>query len=350
MKHMSIVEIAKLAGVSHTTVSRVMNNEGNVSPKTAMKIRAIMKEVGYIPKPPSMRRGPRRQREINFKTGNVAFLASSESLRVLSGSPVMLDVLHGIEGALAAHGMSMVQGAISSQRQLPPIVARGDVDGVIVWPDLNGVSEETIEILRQYKVVYVMTADEDRIRGDRIRNNNRQIGRLAAQVLLEGGHRKIGYITPSALALQKNMCDRWLSFSQALHEKQAATEQVVIEQTPMELLEVNTEHEEQIEKAVRELFSGERKPTGIFVTCDSLTAKLYPILRSIGIEPGRDVQVVSCNHEVSLLAGLEPKPVSIDIQAELIGKTAVEQLRWRIMHPDDETQVTVEIQPKLVKT
>jgi DNA-binding LacI/PurR family transcriptional regulator len=325
-----------------------MNNEGNVSPGTAMKVRAIMEQVGYVPKPPSMRRGPRRHRESNFKTGNVAFLASSESLRVLSGSPVMLDVLHGIEGALAAHGMSMIQGAISSQRQLPPIVSRGDVDGVIVWPDLNGVSQETIEILRQYKLVYVMTADEDRLQGDRIRNNNRQIGRLAAQVLLDGGHRKIGYITPSALALQKNMCDRWSSFSQMVQAKGAATEQVVIEQTPMELLEVNNEHDVQIEEAMRQLFGGQCKPTGIFVTCDSLTAKLYPILRSIGVEPGRDVQIVSCNHEVSLLAGLEPKPVSIDIQAELIGKTAVEQLRWRIMNPDDETQITVEIQQRLI--
>lgn len=348
MKNMSIVEIAKLAGVSHTTVSRVMNNEGNVSPGTAMKIRAIMKEVGYIPKPPSMRRGPRRHREINFKTGNVAFLASSESLRVLAGSPVMLDVLHGIEGALAEHGMSMVQGAISSHRQLPPIVARGDVDGVIIWPDLKGVSAETIETLRQYRIVYVMTAEEDRVPGDRIRNNNRQIGRLAAKALLDRGHRQIGYITPSALALQSNMCDRWLSFSQTLAAEGIEASQIVIEQSPMELLEVNAGRETEIESAVQELFAGEKKPTGIFVTCDSLTAKLYPILRSMHLQPGTDVQVVSCNHEVSLLAGLEPRPISIDIQAELIGRTAVEQLRWRIMHPDDQTQMTIEIQPRLM--
>ena len=110
ISYMSIIEIAKLAGVSHTTVSRVMNNEGNVSPETAKKVRAAMKESGYVPKPPSMRRGPRRAKEVHFKTGNIAFLTSSESLQILSKSPVMLDVLDGIEESLAGHGMSLVQG------------------------------------------------------------------------------------------------------------------------------------------------------------------------------------------------------------------------------------------------
>ena len=148
---MSIVEIAKLAGVSHTTVSRVVNNEGNVRPETAIKVRSVMKKIGYIPKPPSMRRGPRRTKDVGFKTGNIAFLASSDNLKVLSNSPVMHDVVHGIEEALAFHGMSMVQGAVSSKRQLPPIVSRGEVDGVIVWPNLDGVPAETVEILRQYR-------------------------------------------------------------------------------------------------------------------------------------------------------------------------------------------------------
>ncbi len=344
---MSIVEIAKLAGVSHTTVSRVVNNEGNVSPETAMKIRAIMKQMGYVPKPPSLRRGPRRVKDVGFKTGNVAFLTSSNSLRVLSSSPVMLDVVRGVEEALAGHGMSMIQGAISSGRNLPPIVTRGEVDGVIIWPNLDGVFAETVEILRNFNVVYVMTAVEERLPGDRVKNNNRQIGRIAAKYLLDKGHKKIGYITPTALDLQRNMCERWLSFSHLIEDSGAETSQVVIEQSPTDLLEVNRDRDKLIEKAIAELFQAAQSPTGIFVTCDSLTAKLYPILKSLGVQIGKDVELISCDNQVSLLAGLEPKPVSIDIQAELIGKKAVEQLRWRIMHPDDDSQRTIEIQPKL---
>lgn len=332
------------------TVSRVINNEGNVNPETAKKVRAVMKQIGYVPKPPALRRGPRRTETLGFKTGNVAFLASSNSLRVLSSSPVMLDVVHGIEEALAAHGMSMVQGAISAERQLPPIVTRGEVDGVIVWPNLDNVSAETIEVLRKFKVVYVMTAMEEHLPGDRIKNNNRQIGQMAAKYLLSKGRKNIGYITPTALDLQRNMCERWAAFSQFIEESGARASQLIIEQSAEDLLEIDLDREKLIQKAVRELFDSEGAPDGVFVTCDSLTAKVYPILQSMGIQIGVDLDVISCNHEMSLLAGLEPKPVSIDIQPELIGKTAVEQLRWRIMNPDDESQRTIEIQPKLTDT
>lgn len=344
---MSIIKIAKLAGVSHTTVSRVINNEANVSPETAMKIRAIIKQIGYVPKPPSMRRGPRRIRDIEFRTGNVAFLTSADSLRVLSSSPVMLDVLHGVEEALAAHGMSMVQGAISAGRHLPPIVARGEVDGVIVWPNLDGVSSETIEILRKYKVVYVMTAFEERLAGDRVKNNNWQIGQLAAKYLLSRGHKRVGYITPTTLHLQRNMCERWQAFSQLVQESGEETCQVIIEQSPTDLLEIDSDREKLIQRSLQQLFESNQFPTGVFVTCDSLTAKIYPILKSMGIRIGEDLEIISCDNQTSLLAGLEPRPVSIDIQAELIGKTAVEQLRWRILHPEDDSQRTIEVQPKL---
>ncbi|MCF7974969.1 MAG: hypothetical protein K9N55_14220, partial [Phycisphaerae bacterium] len=67
-----------------------------------------------------------------------------------------------------------------------------------------------------------------------------------------------------------------------------------------------------------------------------------------GIQPGRDLEIISCNNETSLLAGLAPRPISIDIQPETIGKKAVEQLRWRILHPDDESQITIEVSPKFL--
>jgi DNA-binding LacI/PurR family transcriptional regulator len=71
-------------------------------------------------------------------------------------------------------------------------------------------------------------------------------------------------------------------------------------------------------------------------------------LKSLGIRIGRDLEIISCNNETSLLAGLEPRPVSISIQPETIGKKAVEQLRWRILHPDEESQITIEVSPKFL--
>ncbi len=346
---MSIVEIAKLAGVSHTTVSRVINNEGNVSPETAIKVRAIMKKMGYVPKPPALRRGPRRSRDVGFKTGNIAFLTSSESLKILANSPIMTHVVHGIEEALAGHGMSMVQGAVGAQRPLPPIVVKGGVDGVIVWPHLDGVAPEAIEVLRGYKLVYVMSGASERLSGDRVRVNHASVGRLAAHYLAERGHQQVAYLSPSSLVSRINVCERWSAFAALSEEKKMTARQCVIEQSHFDLMEIDQDRDLLIEKALAGFFKQGQKPTGMFVTCDALCAKLYPILKGMGFTPGDDLEIISCNNETSLLAGLEPRPVSIDIQPAQIGRKAVEQLRWRILHPEEDSQITIEVQPKLAE-
>ncbi|HHH76078.1 MAG TPA: LacI family transcriptional regulator [Phycisphaerae bacterium] len=345
---MSIVQIAKLAGVSHTTVSRVINNEPSVSPETAIRVRAIIKETGYVPKPPAKRPGPRRIREAGFKTGNIAFLTSSENLKILINSPIMTNVLHGIEEALASNGMSMIQGAVGAKRPLPPIVAKGGVDGVIVWPHLDDVSSETVEILRSYKVVYVMSAASERLSADRVRVNHGKVGRLAANHLAGKGHRNIAYVTPSSLMSRINLCDRWTAFSALAKEHGINARQCVIEQSHFDLMETDRDRDLLIQKTLGEFLGENEGLTGMFVTCDALTAKIYPILGNMGIRIGCDLEIVSCNNETSLLAGLEPRPVSIDIQPEKIGKKAVEQLRWRLLHPDEEDQITIEVSPKLL--
>ncbi len=345
---MSIVEVAKLAGVSHTTVSRVINNEGRVRSETAKKVRDVMKEIGYVPKPPSLRRGPRCAKDMSFKTGNIAFLTSSESLGILCTSPVMAHVLHGIEEALALCGMSMVQGAVGARRPLPPIVAKGGVDGVIVWPHLDDVSAEAMEILRGYNVVYVMSGACERLSADRVRVNHGMVGRLAANYLVGKGHKTLAYVAPSSLLSRINLRDRWAAFSALAEEHGLGARQCVIEQSHFDLMEIDRDRDLLIRKTLKTFLDEGELPTGMFVTCDALTAKLYPILKGLGIRIGQDIEIISCNNETSLLAGLEPRPLSIGIQPERIGQKAVEQLRWRVLHPEEESQISIEVPPKLL--
>ena len=62
---------------------------------------------------------------------------------------------------------------------------------------------------------------------------------------------------------------------------------------------------------------------------------------------GRDLSLVSCNYEPSLLSGLYPTPTTIDIHAEVIGRRAVDQLAWRLTH-DDAVGLDVGVAPALV--
>ena len=65
------------------------------------------------------------------------------------------------------------------------------------------------------------------------------------------------------------------------------------------------------------------------------------------METRRDVELMSCNNERSILAGLDPSPLSIDICPEEIGHRAVEQLRWRVGNPCDTCRHIIEVEPML---
>src|SRR5215218_3549461 len=89
---MSIVAVAKRAGVSVATVSRVINDLDNVRPETVEQVRAAILEMGY--KPPRVKRGPRRAAPSGMRTGQIAILTLGAQQNWL-GMPVLSSVVTG---------------------------------------------------------------------------------------------------------------------------------------------------------------------------------------------------------------------------------------------------------------
>ncbi|MCB1123127.1 MAG: substrate-binding domain-containing protein, partial [Verrucomicrobiae bacterium] len=91
------------------------------------------------------------------------------------------------------------------------------------------------------------------------------------------------------------------------------------------------------------------RPTAFVVGADSIAVQLYSALQQRGLQVGKDVSVLSFNHEKPLVIGLNPSLTTIDIRAESMGKRAVDQLRWRMDHLDDDTPTKVLIAPRLIE-
>jgi LacI family transcriptional regulator len=89
-------------------------------------------------------------------------------------------------------------------------------------------------------------------------------------------------------------------------------------------------------------------PTGLFVSTDETTVNVYPLLRRAGLNPGEDIHIVSCDNEQIRLAGLSPRPATIDIGAEEVGWRAVHRLMSRIDNPS-EPPVLINVTPRLVE-
>jgi len=101
-----------------------------------------------------------------------------------------------------------------------------------------------------------------------------------------------------------------------------------------------------LEELIDKLASRSPRPTGLFSATDRLTLKLYPMLESRGLFPGRDINVVSCDNQEAMLSFLRPRPASVDLRPDTIGQLAVARLIHRLQFPE-EAALQIQVPPAL---
>ena len=170
---------------------------------------------------------------------------------------------------------------------------------------------------------------------------------MAAKYLMDRGHQRLAFLNLDA--------GHWLlrfygrAFAAAAADAEAHVQTLEFERQ----LDVDgywREHNpESVETLVRQYLSLSPRPTGIFVADDMQVAMIQPTLQKHGVElgPGH-VELISCNNEEPYLVGLAPKPAVIDIRVESIGARGVDQLLWRLEHPDIHERIITAIEPFVI--
>lgn len=83
---------------------------------------------------------------------------------------------------------------------------------------------------------------------------------------------------------------------------------------------------------------------------DFQVALLYRILPRLGFLPGRDLEIIGCDGELAALAGLSPRPATIEIPGDAIGRQAVEQLLQRLTGQEHTPhRIDIVIEPRLIE-
>src|SRR2546423_5609957 len=125
---MSINEVAKLAGVSSSTVSRVMNNHPRVAPETAQAVRKAMQTLNYTPS--ERRPGPKPSFRSRMGVANVAFLVIGASRA--RATPAFEELLRGVSLAASRHDLNLIFSHVSDADHLPGRVFRQQIDGLLL--------------------------------------------------------------------------------------------------------------------------------------------------------------------------------------------------------------------------
>ncbi|HEV2323608.1 MAG TPA: LacI family DNA-binding transcriptional regulator [Terracidiphilus sp.] len=184
---MNIREIAKRARVSHSTVSRVINQVQTVDPKLARRVLAVIEEVGYRP---------------NFQARALARGRSHTVGLVVSelsgGNPFFSEIILYFERAAVQHGYEVLVSFADTETRPDHIgvcVARmqeRQVEGIAVLT--FGMEEQLAKSTIDVPIVYA-GADHDLDRVRNVRINYLPGFRDAVRHLAEFGHERIGYLS-----------------------------------------------------------------------------------------------------------------------------------------------------------
>lgn len=179
-------DVADRAGVSFKTVSRVVNDEGKVSPDLVERVMSAVSELGYRPDGRA-----RHLRQGGTTTGAIGFIL------VDVANPFFSSILRGIEEVARAHDTLVLAGStdglIGRQDQLVEAFVSRRVDGLIVVPSGSDVGALRIELDRGTPIVF-LDLEPDDVAVDLVRSDHQGGARLATQHLLDHGHTDIAFI------------------------------------------------------------------------------------------------------------------------------------------------------------
>jgi LacI family transcriptional regulator len=183
----TISDVAKRAGVSAMTVSRVVNGTGYTSADTRARVEAAIDELGYVPN--ALARQLRSKR-----TTSIALLVSDIS------NPFFTTIARGVEDFFVSHGYSVMfcntdEDAAEEEQYLLMLIER-QIDGVLLVPSRG--SGESLSLLQSHKVPVVVIDRRVAARNvDSVRCDSEAGAHALVQHLVELGHRRIAVLTGS---------------------------------------------------------------------------------------------------------------------------------------------------------
>ncbi|MDN5569890.1 MAG: LacI family DNA-binding transcriptional regulator [Propionibacteriaceae bacterium] len=309
-----IKDVAAVAGVSTTTVSHVLNDvsEARVSSATRARVHEAADRLGY--RASRVAKALRTQR-----SGLIGFLTDHSATTPHAGRMIL-----GAQEVLQEHGMTLV--LLSSggdhrveQREVEALSAT-QVDGVLYAPMYHQVVRLPVD-LDSFATVLI-NCRTPHGEPPAIVPDERRAGREATQLLLDAGHRRVGF------ALNEDPIPATRLRLEGYEDALAAAG---VRKDPR-LIVTELSESEGGYRAVRQLLDLDDPPTGVFCFNDRMAMGAYRAAAERGLRIPDDVSIVGFDNQPYVAEGLYPALTTMALPHLEMGQWAAERL-LRLLAP-----------------
>lgn len=306
-KKPTINDVARLAGVSKKTVSRVINQSPFVKEETREKINAIIAEIGFSPDPQARGLAFRRSFLIGLVYDN------PNPQYVVNMQLGMLDAMRGSGYELVVHPCN--RGNPTFLADFRRFIERQKLSGVVLTPSVSE-DDRVKAILDEVGCGYIRIAsvpvDEP---AHIIVSNDRLGGRAAARHLAELGHTRIGFISgPSTF---RSSHERRGGFEEELKDRKLSL--------PSDCIMQGAYTFDSGISCAAELLKRSPRPTAIFAANDEMAAGVLHAIRRAGLNCPEDVSVVGFD-DFQIASSVWPPLTTVRTPTREIGRMAAEKL------------------------
>lgn len=312
-------DIARLAQVSTSTVSHVINGSRFVSDEIREKVMRIVAELNYTPSAVARSLKVRETKTIGL-------------LVTATNNPFFAEVMAGVEQYCQQHQYNLIIAATGGdakrlQQNLQTLMHK-QVDGLLLMCG-DSRFQADIELAISLPLV-VMDWWFTELNADKILENSALGGYLATKSLIDAGHRKIGIITGN---LKKSVAqNRLQGYKNALSEAKIAL-------NPHWIVESHFDFEGGV-LGIQSLLTQSSRPTAVFCCSDTIAVGAYQAIQQQGLRIPQDLSIMGYD-DIELARYLSP-PLSTICQPKAeLGKLAVEALLQRIKNPNENYRTLV---------
>lgn len=265
-----------------------------------------------------------------------------------SSSFLMDGLLSGIDQKTSQYGVALTVGSLATSGGIRSLAQKGNIAGLFTCALEGSVLQD--DAFASVPKIWLMTRRKIPLAAgqmyDTVSPDNDAIGALAAQYLLDQGHRHLAFL--NLLVEDPSATNRLPGFLVTAHTAGATISVVDDARLPGHRPAFSSDDPAFAHLLVEQLLIQRPRPTGLFIPSDRMTRLIQPILIDQGVRPGQDITIISCNNYEHDLCLLHPRPATIDMNCEEIGRQAADLMALRMNREIALAPVTVLVAPKLV--
>jgi LacI family transcriptional regulator len=315
----TLVEVARLAGVSRSTVSRVINDHPNVGTETRQRVWEAIRQSGYRPHAVA--------RSLVTKRTQIIGMVIPEQVTALFTDPFFPILLRSATESCNKHRYQLMLSLFSSsadrQEMYERLVGNAYLDGVIVAS--SALDDPLIPDLLRDGVPFICIGRHPDPRVRSVDVDNVGGARMAVDYLIRLGHRRIGALTGRLDTAHGQ--DRLDGYRQALKTHQIPfNEDLIVEGDFTERSGMT---------GVQRLLPAE--PSAVFVASDTMAVGALRARRQDGLEVPRALALVGFD-DIPVASTIEPPLTTVRQPIGRLAALAVETLLDLIEHPGSGPQ------------